>query len=66
MYDGTAYLESLVLQHTLDGGVLAVGRNLGLEDHAEGAVPYNLTLGILHLAGLSRNTILDLFAYNLC
>jgi hypothetical protein len=41
-----AYLEPLVLQHALDGGILATGRQLGLEDDAERAIADDLALGV--------------------
>lgn len=39
-----AHLEAFVLEHALDGGVLAAGRQLGLENDAEGAIAYDLAL----------------------
>jgi hypothetical protein len=62
---GSTHLESLVLQDALDGRVLARGRELGLEDDAEGAIAHDLALGILHVPSLSRHAILDLFADDL-
>lgn len=59
------YLESLVLEHALNGSVLTRGRELGLEDNAEGAVSHNLALSILHVSSFSSNTILNLFANDL-
>jgi hypothetical protein len=61
-----AYLESLVLQHPLDGRIFTIGRDLGLKDDAKGAIAYNLALGILHLARLAGDAILDLLADDFC
>ena len=63
---GIGDLETLVLKHTLDGGIFAAGRQLGLENDTEGTVADNLALGVLHLFCLSSQAILDLFADYLC
>lgn len=59
------YLEALVLQDTLDGRIFTAGRELGLKDHAKGAVADNLALRVLHLFGLASQAILHLFANDL-
>lgn len=64
--EGAAYLESLVLQHALDGRILAGRGQLGLKDDAEGAVSHYLALGVLHLFGLAGQAILHLLADHLC
>lgn len=60
------YLEALVLQHALDGGVFARRRQLGLEDNTKGAIADNLALGVLHLLGLAGQAVLDLLADDFC
>jgi hypothetical protein len=60
------YLEALVLQDALDGGVLTGGRELGLEDDAKRAVADDFALRILHLFGLSGQAVLHLFADDFC
>lgn len=60
------YLEALVLQHALDGGILPRRRELGLEDDAEGAIADNLALGVLHLLGLAGQAVLDLLTDDFC
>ena len=60
------YLEALVLQHALDGGVLSGGRQLGLEDDTERTVADDLALGVLHLLGLSGQAVLDLLTDDFC
>lgn len=60
------HLESFILQHALDGGIFAVGSKLGMKDHAKGPVPDDLALGVLHLSGLPRHTILNLFPNDFC
>jgi hypothetical protein len=57
-----AYLEALVLQHALDGRILAAGRQLGLEDDAKGAVADNLALRVGKVLVLASLAVLDLFA----
>jgi len=61
-----AYLETLVLEHTLDGSILTRRRQLGLEDHAEGAVSHDLALRVLHLFCFSGKAILDLLTNDFC
>ena len=61
-----AYLEPLVLQDPLDGGVLARRGQLGLEDDAEGPVSDHLALRVLEVPGLARDAVLDLLANHLC
>lgn len=56
----SAYLESLILKNTLDGGILIGRSQLSLENDAEGAISDNLALGILYLARLARDAVLDL------
>lgn len=59
------YLESLVLEDSLDGRVFPAGRHLGLKDHTEGAIADDLTLGVGDLLGLAGQSILDLLADDL-
>lgn len=59
-------LESLVLKNALDGSVLPGWGELRLEDNAEGTVADNLALGILQIPGLTSDTVLHLFANDLC
>lgn len=61
-----ANLEALVLKNSLDGGIFATGRHLGLEHNTEGAISDYLTLRVLHLLCLPRESILDLFSYDFC
>lgn len=61
-----AHLEPLVLEHSFDGGIFARWGKLRLENNAEGPVANDLALSILHLARLSSQSILDLFANDLC
>lgn len=63
---GAGDLETLVLEHALDGSIFTAGRQLGLEDDTEGAVTDDLALGVLHLFCLSSQAILNLFANYLC
>lgn len=44
---GVLYLESLILEYSLDRRVFARRRQLGLEDNTEGPVSDDLALGIL-------------------
>lgn len=60
------YLEPLVLKDTLDGGVFARGRKLGLKDDAEGSIAYDLALRVLQIPRLSSDAILHLLANDLC
>lgn len=55
-----AYLESLILKNTLNGGVLVGRRKLCLENDAEGAISNNLALSILYLSRLASNAVLNL------
>lgn len=57
-------LESLVLQDSLDGSIFAIGSQLCLEHHAEGAVAHDFALRVLHFSGLARNSILYFFPDN--
>jgi hypothetical protein len=59
------YLEALVLEDTLDGGVFSAGRQLCLKDYAKGTIADNLALGVLHLSCLSGEAILHLFSNHL-
>lgn len=61
-----AHLESLVLQHPLDGGILSAWRELGLEDDAKGAVADNLALRVGEVLVLAGLTVLDLLANDFC
>lgn len=58
---GVPHLESPVLQHPLDGCILAAGLELGLEDDAERSVADDLTLSVLHLPSFTCDSILYLF-----
>ena len=57
-----AYLETLVLQDSLNSCVLSIWRELGLEYYTERPVSNNLALGILHFFGLASQTILYFLA----
>jgi len=59
------YLESLVLEDSLDRRVLTTGGHFGLEDHAERAIAYNLALRVGNFLGLAGQAIVDLFVDNL-
>lgn len=59
-------LEALILQHTLDGGIFTAGRQLRLEDDAEGAVSDNLALRVGEVLVVAGDAVLDLFADNFC
>ena len=59
------YLETLVLQNSLDGRIFSAGRELGLEHNTERAVADDFALCVLQFPRLSRQSILDLFAYDL-
>lgn len=63
---GKAHLEALVLQHPLDGSVLAAGRQLRLEDDAEGAIADDLALRIGKVFVLARLAVLHFLANDLC
>jgi hypothetical protein len=56
------YLESLILEHSLDGSILTGGRKLGLEYHAKGAVSNYLALSVLQVSGFARDAVLGLLA----
>ena len=60
------YLESLVLEDSLDGSILAAGSHLGLEHDTEGAIADNLTLCVGDLFGFTGQSILDLLLDDLC
>ena len=60
-----AHLETLVLENTLDGRIFAVRGKLGVEDHTEGTISYDLALGVLHLSCLASDSILHLLADDL-
>lgn len=65
--DGSAsHLETLVLEDSLDGSVLAAGGHLGLKHHTERSIAHDLALGVRDLLGFARQAILDLFADDLC
>ena len=61
----SAYLETLVLQYPLDGCVLTVWSEFGLEHHPKGSIAHDLALCILHFPGLPSQAILYLLAYYL-
>lgn len=60
------YLEPLVLEHALDGSILAARRELRLEYNTEGSIPNNLAVGVLDFPGFTGQSILYLLADNLC
>jgi hypothetical protein len=60
------YLESLVLQDTLDGSIFSAGRELGLEDDPEGAIAHNLALSVLDLSLFTSQSILDFLSNDFC
>ena len=59
-------LETLVLQNPLDGSILVVWGQLGLEDNTKRTVAYDLALLILYLFRFPGKTVLHLLAYDLC
>jgi hypothetical protein len=59
-------LEALVLQHSLDRSIFSAGRQLGLEDHTEGAISDNLALRVRQVFVFTSLAVLDLFADNFC
>ena len=61
-----AYLESLVLQHSLDGCILSAWRELGLEDNAKRAVADDLALRVCKVLVLAGFTVLDFLANDFC
>jgi hypothetical protein len=61
-----SYLETLVLQDSFDGSVLAAGRQLGLEDDAKRAVADDLALRIGNVSGLASDSVLDSLPYDFC
>jgi hypothetical protein len=61
-----SYLESFVLQNTLDGGVLSIGRNLCLKYDSKGAIANYFALSVLHVTNFTSDAILDSFTNNLC
>lgn len=61
-----AYLETLILEHALDGRILARGGKLGLEYDTERTVANNLALGILEISGFASQSILDALTDHLC
>ena len=60
------YFEALILEHTFDGSIFAVGRDFCLENDTERTIADYFALGVLHLLRLSGQAILDLFTNNLC
>ena len=60
-----AHLEALVLEDSLDSGILAAGGHLGLKHHAEGTIANDLALGVGDLLVLASQAILDLFTDDL-
>lgn len=59
------YLETLVLKNAFDGTFFIIGSNLALKDHSEGSVANDLVLGVLDVASLAGDTVLDLLADDL-
>ena len=59
-------LEALVLQDTLDGGVLARRREFCLEHDAKRAIANDLTVSVLQFPRLARDAVLHLFADDFC
>ena len=57
-----ASLKPLILQHPLDGSILATGGQLGLEDDAKRPIANNLALSVCELSSLSGQAVLNLFA----
>jgi hypothetical protein len=58
----TTHLEALVLQHTLDGSILSAGRQLGLENDAEGAIADDFALRVGEVLVVARHAVLHLLA----
>lgn len=56
------YLETLVLEHSLDRRVFTAWRQLGVEDDSERPIANNLALRVGKLSGLTSQAILDLLA----
>ena len=61
-----ASLKPLILQHPLDGSILATGGQLGLEDDAKRPIANNLALSVCELSSLSGQAVLNLFANDFC
>lgn len=59
------YLESLVLQDSLDCGIFTTWRQLGLEDDTERAISNNLALSVGNIPGLTSRTVLNFFSNDL-
>lgn len=62
----STHLESLVLKHTLDGSVLSAGRQLCLEDDAEGAIADDFALRVREVLVVASHAVLDFLADDLC
>lgn len=62
----SAHLEALVLKDTLDGSVLAAGRQLGLEDDTERTIAYDLALCIRQVFVVAGQAVLNFLADDLC
>ena len=60
------YLESLVLQHTLDGSVFPARGEFRVEDDTERAISDYFALRVGQIAGLAGEAILDSLADNFC
>jgi hypothetical protein len=58
------YLESLVLEDTLDGSIFARRGQLGLEDNTERTVAYDLALRVLQVSGFACDAVLYFLADN--
>lgn len=61
-----AHLEALILKNAFDSCIFSVGSQLGLENHSEGAIAYDLALRVLHLPCLARQAILHFLTNDLC
>jgi hypothetical protein len=58
-------LETLVLQDSLDRGILPIWGKLGLKDHPKRAISDNLALRVLHFLGFASEAILDFLTNDL-
>lgn len=61
-----AYLETLILEDTLDSSILARWGKLSLEDDTERTIADNFALGILKLSGFASYSILDALTDDFC
>lgn len=60
-----SYLETFVLEDSLDGSIFTGWRKLGLKDNAERAISNNLALSVLQISSLAGDTILNSLADDL-